>query len=83
MSASKGNIHPTSWAVEGTFEGHKFDGINVTPLLAEEKVLFSVTTTDGKLKAVEVAPFPTEKQTPHFYQQLMRTVVGSRLQILL
>lgn len=83
MSASNSKILPTSWAVEGTFEGHKFDGINVTPLLAEEKVLFSVTTADGRLKAVEVASFPVHKQTPHFYQQLMRSVVGSRLQILL
>lgn len=83
MGASKAHINPTCWAIAGTYQGLKYDGINVTPHLAEGKISFSITTDKGELKPFEEVPFPAPDQNPQRYEQIVKQVIGHKLQVLL
>lgn len=83
MGARKTNINPTSWAVTGTYDGLKYDGINVTPLPEKEKIIFTITTDSGELKKISEVAFPTKDQTEQKFIQITKRVVGEKLRILL
>jgi hypothetical protein len=83
MGARKTNINPICWAVTGTYEGLKYDGINVTPLLDKERILFTITTDTGELKTFAEVPFPAKDQTEEKFTHIMKGVVGKQLMILL
>ena len=83
MGATKSHINPTCWAVTGTYQGVKYDGVNVTPLLEKQKIVFSITTENGELKSIEEVFFPVHEQTEQRYNQIIQQVVGHRLNVLL
>lgn len=83
MGARRTNINPICWAVTGTYEGVKYDGINVLPLPEQEKIVFTITTDTGELKQIDEVAFPAKQQTPEMFAQIMKQVVGQRLMILL
>ena len=72
-------ICPTCWAVSGKYEELRYDCISVTPLLAQEKILISVTTENNELKHVADVAFPTAEQTSERFSQLARAVIGKKL----
>jgi len=83
MGASQSHINPTCWAISGTYHGVKYDGINVVPMPAEEKLLISVTTDAGQIKTVAEAEFPRSEQTAQGFSQLMQKVISSKLRVML
>lgn len=83
MGARKLNINPTTWAVAGTYEGLKYDGIHVIPLLEKEKILFTIITENGEHKKIDEVSFPVKDQTEERYVQIIKRVIGKRLMVLL
>lgn len=77
------SLNPICWAVSGTYEGDKYDGINVVPLLEQEKIVFTITKDNGELKQIDDVSFPAKDQTSEMFVKIMRQVVGKRLLVLL
>ena len=78
-----GKIRPSSWAVAGKFKDQDYDGINVMPLLDQEKILITVTAVNNELKKVAEVPFPAVKQTPEQFLQLIKTEIARKLMVLI
>ena len=74
MGARKSIISPTCWAVSGLYEGFKYDGINVTPLLERERILFTITTESGELRIVDEVFFPLDKQSKETLLRITKRV---------
>ena len=79
----KSNLNPTCWAVSGTYDNLRYDGINVIPLLEQERILFTISTDDGELKQIAEVCFPAKDQTPEKFDRIMKQVVGEKLMMLL
>lgn len=70
-------------AVSGRYDGLPYDGIKVTPLLEKEKILIAISVNSNGLKTVARVAFPAKKQTPGQYQQILKRVIGKKLQVLI
>lgn len=81
-SNQDGKISPLCLAVSGRYEGQAYDDIMVTPLLEKEKILISVSVNPNGLKTVADVAFPAKEQTPDRYQQILKRVIGRKLQVL-
>jgi hypothetical protein len=82
-SRSNGKINPLCLAVSGRYDGLPYDGIKVTPLLEKEKILIAISVNSNGLKTVAHVAFPAKKQTPDQYQQILKRVIGKKLQVLI
>lgn len=78
-----GKINPLCLAVSGRYEGQAYDDIQVTPLLEKEKILIFVSVNSHELKIVADVDFPAKDQTPGRYQQILKRVIGKKLQVLI
>jgi hypothetical protein len=83
MGAIQSKINPTCWAIKGIYKGVKYDGINVVPVPAQKKIVFTVTTDSGQVEMITEADFPPAEQTEHGFAEIMRRVVSAKLRVLL